>query len=286
MGVLNGIDRSRGPFGMESAATFWKHPRFRDMDLLKARFTRHRYELHTHPTYVVALITQGCERVRIGRRCIVAPANTVIVVNPEECHDGERGTEMGWAYRTFYPSVALMTEVARELDRDEVPLFAANAIDDVALAHLLAVAHRTAEDSADDDTEASMLLALRHLLIGHADRRCDGLTRDRSGAGRRLGVYRAVIEADLVHGVDLSHLATEAGVTRFQVIRDFKATTGLTPGAYIRNRRVRLARGLIEQGSPLADAAAAAGFADQSHLSRAFKRSQGITPGMFRQAQG
>jgi AraC-like DNA-binding protein len=41
---------------------------------------------------------------------------------------------------------------------------------------------------------------------------------------------------------------------------------------------------LIEQGSPLAEAAAEAGFADQSHLSRVFRHSQGITPGMFRHA--
>jgi len=254
------------------------------MDLLKARFTRHRYELHTHPTYVIALITDGCERLRIGRRRISAPRGTVIVVNPEECHDGERETETGWAYRTFYPSVALMAEVARELGRDAIPLFAPAAIDDPALAHKLAVAHRAAECDADATVEASMLEALRHLLVGYTDPGRAVRPSERAGAGPRLAVYRAVIEADLAQGLDLQRLAGAACVTRFQVIRDFKLTTGLTPGAYIRNRRFRLACGLIEQGLPLADAAAAAGFADQSHLSRVFRRSQGITPGMFRQA--
>lgn len=62
---------------MENSAAFWRHPRFRDMGLLKARFTRYRYKLHTHPTYVVALITDGCERLRVGRRQEVAPTNTV-----------------------------------------------------------------------------------------------------------------------------------------------------------------------------------------------------------------
>ena len=108
---------------MENTAAFWRHPRFRDMGLLKARFTRYRYQLHTHPTYVIALITHGCERLRVGHRQEVAPANTVIVVNPEECHDGEPGAETGWAYRTFYPSVELMTDVARELGSDATPLF-------------------------------------------------------------------------------------------------------------------------------------------------------------------
>jgi AraC-like DNA-binding protein len=284
MGVLNRIDRHRMPSDMAGTATFWKHPCFRDMGLLKARFTQHRYELHTHPTYVIALITQGCERLRIGRRRIVAPVNTVIVVNPEECHDGERETEIGWAYRTFYPSVDLMTEVARELGRDHIPLFTPATIDDPTLANKLAIAHRAAERNADVVAEASMLEALRHLLIGHADWRRNVQPCERSGAAQRFRVYREVIDADIAFGLDLQHLATAARVTRFQVIRDFKSMTGLTPGAYIRNQRFRLAGRLIEQGSPLAEAAAAAGFADQSHLSRVFKRSQGITPGMFRDA--
>ena len=46
---------------------FWQHPSFCDLGLLKARFTHHRYARHTHPTYVVALVTEGCERVWIGR---------------------------------------------------------------------------------------------------------------------------------------------------------------------------------------------------------------------------
>ena len=102
---------------MQETREFWRHSRFHDLGLLKARFRRHRYELHTHPTYVIALITEGCERIRIGNGAVVAPAGTIAVVNPEECHDGEPGAEGGWAYRTFYPSVALMTAVARELGR-------------------------------------------------------------------------------------------------------------------------------------------------------------------------
>ena len=83
---MNGIDRAAAE---RDQAIYWRHPRFDGMGLLKARFRRHRYALHTHPTYVVALITGGCERVRIGRGRADVPAASVIVVNPEECHDGE-----------------------------------------------------------------------------------------------------------------------------------------------------------------------------------------------------
>ena len=282
MGVLNRIDVERGAKG--DFAAFFRHPRFRDLCLLKARFTRHRYEVHTHETYVVALVTHGCERLRVAGRQVIAPASSIILVHPEECHDGEPGAEGGWSYRTFYPSVSLMAGIARELGREEPPFFRDAVIDDPLLASALAIAHRTAEQGDADEAEASMLVALRCLILGHGDRSRATEPVERSAASRRFAAYAETIDARMTDRLDLRQLAGLAGVTRFQVIRDFKQMTGLTPGAYIRNRRLRLARRLIEQGANLVQAAAASGFSDQSHLSRIFRSTQGITPRMFRQA--
>lgn len=266
------------------STTFWRHPRFDDLCLLKARFTHHRYELHTHPTYVIALIIHGCERLRIGARKAIAPAGTVIIVHPEECHDGEAGVENGWAYRTLYPSVSLMSEVTQELGREGPPVFSRQVIDDPDLAHAIAAAHRTAEQPASDDAEAALLLALRCLIIRHADQNRGSEAIKHSGAQRRFSTYVDAIDGNPGGDLDLRSLGDLAGVTRFQVIRDFKRMTGLTPGAFVRNRRLRLASRLIEQGATLVDAAIVAGFADQSHLSRSFRSTHGITPTMFRRA--
>ena len=55
----------------------------------------------------------------------------------------------------------------------------------------------------------------------------------------------------------------------------------MTPHAYLVQRRLALARSLLDAGRPIADAAAAAGFADQAHLTRAFRRSLGYTPAAY-----
>ena len=104
---------------------------------------------------------------------------------------------------------------------------------------------------------------------------------ERSGARRRFAMYVAAMPN---RRCELQRLADVAGVTRFQVIRDFRQVTGLTPGALLRNRRLRVASRMIEQGATAVDAAFAAGFADQSHLSRSFRSTHGITPAMFRRA--
>jgi AraC-like DNA-binding protein len=261
---------------------YWRHPRFPDLALFKARFTRHRYELHTHPTYVVALITSGCERIRIARRTILAPAGTIALVNPEEWHDGERGADEGWAYQTFYPSVQLMTAIAREQGQDRPPIFPRAMIEDSKLAGMLAAAHAGSTSPDATLAEATLLIALRRLISRHSD--CGGRigTAESSRSQRRFSLYADLIESELGTQLGLQRLADAACVTRFQVIRDFRKTIGVTPSAYIRDRRLRRARFLIEQGLGLADAAAAAGFADQSHLSRAFRATHGVTPGAFR----
>ncbi len=268
----------------QETSQFWRHPRFRDLGMLKARFTRHRYQLHTHPTYVVALITHGCERVRIGNESVVAPAGTVLLVNPEVWHDGEAGADQGWAYRTFYPSISLMETISGELGQDRAPLFSQAIVNDADLVQAVAAAHQGSISGDATSAETSMLIALRKLVLRHGDWGGRREAVESFGSKSRLRVYEQVIEDHLSTDLDLQRLAEAAGVTRFQVIRDFRKVLGLTPASFIRDRRLRRADLLIRQGADLADAAFAAGFSDQSHLSRTFRAAHGMTPGMFRRA--
>eukprot|EP01133_Synstelium_polycarpum_P016066 gene16066-19118_t len=80
----------------------------------------------------------------------------------------------------------------------------------------------------------------------------------------------------------LEQLSRLAGMSRFQLIRTFRAATGMTPHAYQLNLGVNRARDGLQAGSALADIACELGFADQSHLQRVFKAHAGITPGRYR----
>jgi AraC-like DNA-binding protein len=67
----------------------------------------------------------------------------------------------------------------------------------------------------------------------------------------------------------------------FALLRAFRDETGMPPHAYLNQLRVRLARRLLDSGLPPADVAARAGFADQPHLNRLFKRVVGVPPGAY-----
>jgi len=92
---------------------------------------------------------------------------------------------------------------------------------------------------------------------------------------------RARIEEDPSGPLTLSELAALSGVGRYQIVRAFARELGTTPYAYVIQCRVRLARRLLVKGETLAAAAQLAGFADQSHMTRAFVRQLGISPGRY-----
>jgi AraC-like DNA-binding protein len=92
---------------------------------------------------------------------------------------------------------------------------------------------------------------------------------------------RARIEEDPSGPLTLSELAALSGVSRYQIVRAFARELGTTPYAYVIQCRVRLARPPLVKGETLAAAAQLAGFSDQSHMTRAFVRQLGISPGRY-----
>jgi len=83
----------------------------------------------------------------------------------------------------------------------------------------------------------------------------------------------------------ISELAAEVGVHPVHLIRVFRHHHGTTPGAYLRSRRLHWAAAqLVNSDEPLGRLSQRAGFSDQSHFTRAFKRQFGVTPGSYRAA--
>jgi AraC-like DNA-binding protein len=268
----------------QEAARLTRHAGLDGLQLLTARYRDHAYALHTHETYVFGVVVSGVEKLRIGRRSHLAPAGAIIIVNPEQPHDGEKGAEEGWAYRTCYPTTALMREIADDLELSHLPMFARGILHDADLARKFAYAHRVAVAGAPADREFAMLTALREIVRRFGGAEAPVRSTGRDGASKRFALYRDLIESDPVSACDLAHLAAAARVSRFQVIRDFKRVAAMTPGQYQRDCRVRTAAALMRTGMPLAEVAAAAGFADQSHLARLFKAARGLSPGAYRAA--
>ena len=230
----------------------------------------HVYPRHAHDQFGIGVITFGGHRSWSGVGAVEAGPGDVIMVNPGELHDGApmRGDPRGWRMLYFDPGF-LAREVARPVASD--PPLARR------FARLFdAVIDPTADPLALDQGIEGLFGLLRRRHV----------TRPDAPSGTPPSVKRALarIEEAPELPVSLAQLADLAGVSRFQLLRGFRRAVGVTPYAYLLQLRVRLAKRLLAAGLTPADCAAQAGFADQSHLTRAFQRQFGVTPGRYRAA--
>jgi AraC family transcriptional regulator len=117
-----------------------------------------------------------------------------------------------------------------------------------------------------------------------------GWRRDGKHGGARHGASaaraRRIIEHDFAAPLSLAGVAAAVGVHPVHLARQFRVAEGCTVGEYIRRVRVAFARHqLAASERPIAEIALAAGFSDQSQLTKSFKRVTGQTPAAYRARQ-
>lgn len=233
----------------------------------------HAFPRHHHDLFGIGVIEQGAQKSWSGRGTVEAGAGDVITVNPGEVHDGAPLAAGGRRWRILYlPPPVIADAVAGILPgRGGLFEFGQPVYRDPHLAVRLRQLLTEAIDARAAEEQVLTLLA--PLLNPVAEPRVSGAAA--------LRTLRDWIDAEPEADASLADLAERAGLSRYQVLRGFTRLTGMTPHAYRLQRRAQAARRLILGGQELADAAAACGFADQSHMTRLFRRVYGLAPGAF-----
>jgi AraC-like DNA-binding protein len=243
-------------------------------------FSNHAFPRHSHDQFGIGIMTSGAQRSWSVIGQVESEAGDVIMVNPGEIHDGTpvNGVARGW--RMLYLDPAL---VAREIPDDPkgAELIVRPVARDPRLAGEVVQLFTQVENPASDGlaAEESLVRCLMCVLHRH------GVHGRRAAVGSPP-VMKAIRRLNAAPEVptSLAELAALSGVSRFQLLRGFAREVGTTPHAYLVQRRVRLVRQLLAAGRSPADAALLAGFADQSHMTRAFVRHFGITPARYKAA--
>jgi AraC-like DNA-binding protein len=242
--------------------------------------SNHAFPRHSHDHFGIGIMTSGAQRSWSVIGQVESEAGDVIMVNPGEMHDGipVRGNARAW--RILYLDPALVArEIADEPAGDA--LIVRPVARDPQLAKDVLQLFAAAENHtpAGLATEESLVRCLMRVLHRH------GVHGPRT-VPTSPSVMKAVRRLDAAPEIptSLAELAALSGVSRFQLLRGFAREIGTTPHAYLVQRRVRLVRQMLANGRSPADAALLAGFADQSHMTRAFVRQFGVTPARYKAA--
>jgi AraC-like DNA-binding protein len=253
------------------------------VELLRAWFRGRAFTKHRHDTYAIGVTDLGIQTFDYRGATRTSLPGQVVVLHPDETHDGRAGSEEGFGYRIAYVTPSMVAEAARALCDAAVSLpFAREVVSSNAtLATAIAGAFLSfpsaleplAIDALIEGLSRGLLQADPSILRKQRRSACDARAVDRA---------RQFLDAARTRIVTSDELEDTSGLSRFALARQFRQMYGTSPYRYLLMRRLDLVRGEIRTGKGLAQIAIGAGFADQSHMTRMFRATYGLSPSQFR----
>jgi AraC-like DNA-binding protein len=246
---------------------------------IEARFSGRAYAPHRHDTYAIGLTLEGIQSFDYRGAARHSLPGQLVVLHPDELHDGRAGDGGQFRYRTAYIAPADLQAV---LGGRPLPFIDGGVSSHPALARAVMALLADLDHDLEPLAQADALYDLAQALVAASGEAPASRTVD----GRAAGRARAAIDQRLVSGISLADLEAQTGRDRWSLSRDFRAIYGTSPYRYLIYRRLDLACAMLRDGHSCAQAAADCGFADQSHFTRHFKAAIGLTPLVWLKATG
>ncbi|MBB4686311.1 AraC family transcriptional regulator [Amycolatopsis jiangsuensis] len=246
----------------------WRPPVPGIVEAFHARFTDHAYPAHTHDTWTLLIVDDGAIRYDLDRHHHGALGSAVTLLPPNVAHDGRAATRHGFRKRVLYLDADVLGEdlIGAAVDRPSLP--------DPLLRKRI---HQLHEALTDPFEAESRLALVSERLRGHLGHPPAGTPPDRTLADD----LRDLLDEHLPAALTLAEAADVLDAHPGHLVRAFGRRFGLPPHRYVTGRRVDRARRLLLEGTPPATVATAAGFTDQAHLTRHFRRYLGTTPARY-----
>jgi AraC-like DNA-binding protein len=276
------VGRKMNPGGQRERIAFSRPPELPGVDVMSVDHSARRWRVF-HETYAIVTIldTSGRSIDWLYRRKIYrTEAENVMLIEPGEVHASTKITPPA-TFRLLCIDPSLVEREVKELAITTSHLhLKLVSVTDPSFFRAFALLHRSLENGANVLERQSHFSACIRLLVqeGNEKSSTTGLKQP-----NRLCLLRArdFIWQYYDENITLDELATVTRLSRFHMVRAFAAEFGMPPHAYLNRVRLAKAKKRIAAGIPLANVAAEAGFADQSHFTRHFLKTYGVTPAEY-----
>ncbi|QTF07384.1 AraC family transcriptional regulator [Brenneria izadpanahii] len=241
---------------------------------LEAFFTGHGYDPHRHDTYAIGRTLSGIQSFRYRGSLRHSLAGHTMVLHPDELHDGEAGSSDGFHYRMIYVEPSSIQKV---LGGQPLPFIKGGISTDQRLVAATESLLKGMDDTFESLEEDDAIYDLANALSEVGGQKIKRRSYDYRAAERA----REYINDLFTETITLDTLSLVSGRDRWNLSRDFRMLYGTSPYRYVTMRRLEYCRRLMLTGQDLTDIALIAGFADQSHMTRHFVKTFGISPGLW-----
>jgi AraC-like DNA-binding protein len=242
-------------------------------EVFHAHFVDHAYPLHTHDVWTLLIVDDGAIRFDLDRHQHGALRPSVTLLPPHVPHDGRSATHHGFRKRVLYLDTSVLGAELAGAAVDQPGLA------DRRLRHRIHQLHQALAEPGNAFEAHSRLAFILERLTLHLRRHASA--GDQPAAHVLAMRLRELLDARTAEGITLREAAELLHAHPTHMVRAFTRAHGLPPHSYLTGRRIELARRLLLAGQRPADVATAAGFYDQSHLARHFKRHLGVSPAQY-----
>jgi len=259
----------------------WQSKRFDGMVFYHGSGVTHPYPLHWHEELHLGLYTANFGYLGYRGNSRLISAGDTVLTPPGEVHENWVTSKAGISFYSVYLPVHFLAELASQITgRASVPEFSLLHLCEAEVARGFVRVY-SAEKSAGSrlECETAWFELFRLLLARTGLDLRSGWTERKDTAV--LCQVRRYIDENFAEPISLTDLSRLTDLSAFHIHRLFSRDAGMPPHAYQNQVRVNRAKELLRSGESLSAIAAATGFADQSHLTRHFRRLVGLPPGRY-----
>lgn len=253
-----------------------------DVELSLGKFRHFSFAPHVHLDFHIGAVTQGAQRyLHKGRQLVLTPGS-LATMNPDMMHTGQSANDSGYVTRVLSVPVSLVADIARARGRNEWFFKAGLQLDNQLYHQFISLHQALYQQLPALAAEPALMEFVEALLLKHGESATEANAYKLSS--QSLAQIHSLFHAEPGEEYSLQTLADLAGLSRYQLLRQFKQATGMPPFAYLQRIRLEYAKKGLHTRQRLCDLACSLGFFDEAHLNKAFKQAYTLSPSAYRQA--
>lgn len=260
---------------------YFRDSEFPQMEIKTCSDSVHTSKKHTHEELSIGLVEKGISVIEYEGQMFVVGPDQLVIIPPEVIHKCSPQSYESWQFKMLFIRPSWLRIAFGLKTVDSIPTVKIlNEIDLKQTSNLFRI---LLSKSPMIQKESCLIRDLPGLLdLG--DLVAEGPECFDNYYTKAFRISREYLHENFLEKITLDNLANVSGLNKFQLIRLFNKTCGVSPHGYLMTLRINHAKKRLLKDMSIAEVATEVGFYDQSHFSKTFKQYMGITPDYYRKA--
>lgn len=251
----------------------WENSSFDRIGFTSGDNFAHSFPSHFHAEYTIGVSVNGIQQFELQEKSFLVQPFSIFLIKPGQMHAHHPIADIGWSFKSLYLSPDFMDYLLKESDLS--PTNSLNPVtEDKVLFNDYLKLHENKEQPREEEFTGFVEKLWRRSMA-------DNNNPAAAFPPGKMDEIKYYLSRQTGQKLNLDQLAKKFFIDKYQLIRQFKKHTGVTPNTYLTILRIEKAKKLMNLNYPIVEAALDAGFYDQSHFHHNFLYYTGVTPGKF-----